>query len=128
MTITKQQEDRLLAELSACETVVWDALTRGDQLADGAALADTFLGVYPDGFSGKCEHVQQLENGATIRSYQLSMQRVMALGAEHAVLSYRADFLRAGKTRSEAMYVSSIWQRKAGSWINVFSQDTPAES
>lgn len=126
MTISQQQDNQLLAELSACEASVWDALTCGDRQADDAALADTFLGVYSDGFAKKCDHVQQLGSGPTMQSYHLSVHRVVALGAEHAVLSYRADFLRAGKADPEAMYVSSIWQRKAGGWINIFSQDTVA--
>ncbi|MFN4099589.1 MAG: DUF4440 domain-containing protein [Pararhodobacter sp.] len=126
MTIRQEQEIRLLAELSACESRVWDALVRGDRQADDAALANDFLGVYSTGFATKIEHVQQLASGATMRSYRLSMQRVMALGEEHAVLSYRADFMRSGKGERESMYVSSIWQRRSGSWINIFSQDTPA--
>ncbi|MBR2657351.1 MAG: nuclear transport factor 2 family protein [Loktanella sp.] len=126
MTISQEHDDQLLVELCACEVSVWDALTRGDRQADDGALADIFLGVYSDGFAGKCDHVQQLGSGATMQSYRLSMHRVMALGAEHAVLSYRVDFLRAGKADPEAMYVSSIWQRRAGGWINIFSQDTIA--
>ncbi|MEO8243171.1 MAG: DUF4440 domain-containing protein [bacterium] len=124
--ISAQQDEQLLAELGRCETGVWDALIRGDIAADAAALADNFLGVYADGFAVKADHVQSLEHGATMQSYDLSSMRVMALGADHAVLSYRADFLRVGQARPEAMYISSIWQRTAAGWINVFSQDTSA--
>lgn len=126
MTINSERVQQLLDEISVCEAAVWGALVRGDQQADDAALADSFLGVYSDGFAQKVDHVQQLRNGATMQSYELSMLRAMPLGTEHAVLSYRADFLRVGKAKSEAMYISSIWQRKSGSWINIFSQDTLA--
>lgn len=121
-----QGNGELLAELQACETRVWESLVRGDKRADAEALHPNFLGVYPDGFAAKTDHVQQLENGPTIKNFELSDCRVLSLGHDHAVFSYRANFLKATKTVVEAMYVSSIWQRTDGGWINVFSQDTPA--
>jgi hypothetical protein len=27
----------------------------------------------------------------------------------------------------QSMYVSSLWCRRDGAWLNVFSQDTPAD-
>ncbi|WP_306116136.1 MULTISPECIES: nuclear transport factor 2 family protein [unclassified Roseovarius] len=126
MTETNGNADGLLAELTACECAVWDALLRGDAKADAAALDESFLGVYPDGFSGKAAHIGQLEDGPTIKAYTLSDLRARALGPDHAILSYRADFERPSGPRAEVMYVSSIWQRRGASWINIFSQDTPA--
>ena len=117
----------LLDSLIACERRVWDALVAGDMAADALALHADFLGVYGDGFSGKAEHVAQLAQGATVQSYALHDCRVMALGPDHAVLSYRADFQRRGHVETEVMYVSSIWQRDGQGWVNLFSQDTPAE-
>ena len=122
----ESQFNQLLFELEACETSVWEALVRGDALADKAALHDDFLGVYSDGFSEKTDHVQQLDDGPTITSFELTNCRILSLGNDHAVFSYRADFIRTGNGAAEAMYVSSIWQRSKGSWLNVFSQDTPA--
>ena len=118
----------LLAELKLCETGVWDALVHGNKQADSDALHDTFLGIYPDGFSGKTDHVQQLEHGPTVKSYELSNLRALQLGADHTVLSYRADFTRMHQTEIETMYVSSIWRRLGNGWINILSQDTPAIS
>lgn len=115
-----------LEELRLCESDIWEALVRGDRQADHAALDDSFLGVYSDGFANKIDHVQQLVDGPTVVSYELSDLRVLSLGNEHAVLSYRADFLRRKKTEPEAMYVSSIWRRAEQGWVNIFSQDTPA--
>ena len=115
----------LRAELRECEEHIWEALVSGDQRADDEALAESFLGVYSDGFSGKSDHVRQLTDGPTIKSYKLSDLRVRKLGNDHAVLSYRAAFCRRTRTDPEEMYVSSIWQRAGEGWINIFSQDTP---
>ena len=120
-----QTTTALLAALTACETAVWDALVRGDAAADAAALAGDFLGVYSDGFARKSDHVGQLANGPTVQSYTLSQCTARALGPVHALLCYRAQFLRPGQDTAEAMYVSSVWQRTDAGWINIFSQDTP---
>jgi len=120
------QNSKLLAELLRSETGVWNALVAGDQKADADALDGNFLGVYPDGFSGKEGHVGQLAKGSTIESYKLSDHRVLELGKQNAVLSYRALFTRRSRNESEAMYVSSIWRRRNDRWVNIFSQDTPA--
>jgi len=128
MTEKWDQNHTLLAELTECENHVWDALVDGDRHADEAALGERFLGVYPDGFAGKTQHVQQLSNGSTMHSYTLSDIRVLTLGTDHAVLSYRAEFCRRNQNKLEGMYVSSIWERVDGGWINIFSQDTPSEN
>ncbi len=116
----------LLDEILACEIRVWDALVSGDAAADGTALADDFLGVYPDGFAGKDSHTGQLTDGATVARFALSEPRVMPLGPGHVLLAYHARYVRIGRDEPEEMYVSSIWRRDDGGWVNVFSQDTPA--
>jgi len=116
----------LLDEILACETSVWQALVTGDAKADSGALAEGFLGVYPDGFAGKSDHCGQLSNGPTVAQFTLSEARVMALGPDHVLLAYRAAYTRIGRQQSETMFVSSIWGRSAAGWVNVFSQDTPA--
>ncbi|MDT8343860.1 MAG: nuclear transport factor 2 family protein [Thermohalobaculum sp.] len=107
------------------ETGVWEALAAGDGARDGAALAPDFLGVYPDGFATRDEHVAQLDGGPTVASFALSAARLIALGADHALLCYCATFTRAGGAASERMLVSSVWRRTTEGWRNVFSQDTP---
>lgn len=116
----------LLAELLAAETAVWQALVAGDAAADRALLAADFLGVYPDGFAGCEAHVAQLAAGPTVARFRLSDARALALGEGHALLAYRADYRRIGRSDDEAMYVSSVWRRGPEGWRNLFSQDTPA--
>jgi len=118
--------DRLRDTLLACETRVWDALVTGDSAADSAALAEGFLGVYPDGFSGKADHVAQLAAGPSVRQYSLSDLRIIPLGPEHAAIVYCADYVGLGRDETSRMYVTSIWRAEGGRWINILSQDTPA--
>lgn len=120
--------DKLQEQITALETQVWQALVTGDKDADARHLSEGFLGVYPDGFAAKADHTGQLEGGPTVTTYTLDNHHLRVLGADHALLSYRARFQRCGRDTSEVMYVSSIWERRGAGWINIFSQDTPAQS
>ena len=119
------QEPPLLSELMAAEEGIWNALVAGDAAADADALAEEFLGVYPTGFAGKSDHAGQLQGGPTVEAYRLSGARILPLGEDRALLAYHAAYRRPGMAE-EAMYVSSIWERRESAWINLFSQDTPA--
>lgn len=114
-------------EILAYERRVWDALMQGDSAADTALLHAEFIGVYPDGFAGRDGHVRQLENGPTIASYSLGDVTIKALGSDHALICYCAEFQRTSRDTSEQMFVSSVWRRDGASWINIFSQDTPSD-
>ena len=112
------------------ESEVWEALVRGDPEADSQLLSADFLGVYPSGFADRSEHAGQLDNGPTAGSYAISEAELRVITDEHVLLSYRADWtrIRQGNTGDlETMYVSSLWSHVDKRWINVFSQDTPAE-
>ncbi|MEO0861805.1 MAG: nuclear transport factor 2 family protein [Pseudomonadota bacterium] len=115
----------LMADLLAAERAVWTALCTGDAAADRAALHADFLGVYPDGFADRAAHGAQLADGPSIDTFTLSQTRVLPLAEGLALLSYRATFHRPGGAE-EVMWVSSLWRRQGGDWVNLFSQDTPA--
>jgi hypothetical protein len=110
------------------ETKVWDALRRGDAEADASLLAEDFLGVYPSGFADRSDHAGQLANGPTVADFELRDARLMVLSDDDVLLSYRADWRRFStreRAPAESMYISSLWSRRAGGWVNVFSQDSP---
>ena len=117
-----------LAHLLELEEQVWKALVSGDREADERLLADEFLGVYASGHAGKAEHAGQMDAGAVVAHYRLSEAKLLPLGEGLALLSYRADWQRVSRKTEkaeEAMYVSSLWRRRAdGRWQNLFSQDT----
>jgi hypothetical protein len=119
-------------DLDGCvelETQVWDALVRGDAGEDARLLADDFLGVYPSGFADRSDHAGQLANGPTVADFELLESRIMVLSDSDVLLSYRAEYHRVSNSphpAAKSMYVSSLWSRRSGHWVNVFSQDTPA--
>lgn len=109
----------------AVERGVWDALVDGDATTDRGALAPHFLGVYPTGFASADDHAEQLADGPTVQSYDLSDARTLVVADGHVMLAYLATYRRHGSDVDEQMYVSSLWSQLDGAWKNVFSQDTP---
>lgn len=109
------------------ERRVWDALSRGDALADAACLHEDFVGVYSTGFSNREQHAAQLKAGPIVQSYEISQAQIMIIQQDLVMLIYRADFFRPDFANAlECMYVSSLWRHYPTGWLNIFSQDTGA--
>ena len=124
----EQPPDLAIEDFIRLETAVWRALVSGDAATDERFLADDFLGVYPTGFADRSDHVGQLADGPTVAEFTLSDERMLVLSDSAVLLAYRADYrraLRSAGSEPETMYVSSLWCRRDGRWVNVFSQDTP---
>ena len=120
----------MIEDFIRLETQVWQALADGDADADGRMLSHDFLGVYPTGFADRTAHVEQLVDGSTVASYALHDARMLTVSESAVLLSYRAEFERPTSTavsKLHCMYVSSLWCLRDGEWLNVFSQDTPAD-
>ena len=128
-TLNMHAGDMDLDAFIELETRVWDALRRGDADEDTRLLAEDFLGVYSIGFATRADHAGQLATGPTVAEFELHDARLMVLSENDVLLSYRAEWRRlsAGQPGpAESMYISSLWSRRDGRWVNVFSQDSPA--
>ena len=126
MADSPQPNKKLLEEILSLETRVWQALVAGDPVADGRMLTTDFLGVYPSGFATKAEHCAQLSDGSVMKSFALSQAKLRVISPIAVLLSYCADYQRTGSANKDVMYITSLWERGAGGWLNSFSQDTPA--
>ncbi|MEX0340461.1 MAG: DUF4440 domain-containing protein [Arenibacterium sp.] len=123
-----EENDKPIATLDlmlSLETNVWQALQQGNAASDLAALSKDFIGVYPSGLSDREGHAEQLSDGPSILSYQITSPQFQIIGPGCAMLIYHARYHRVGRTNAEEMYVSSLWQWQDGTWRNRFSQDTP---
>lgn len=109
----------------ARERLVWEALLAGDADADATLLADDFVGVSPTGFATRNDHAELLSAGPTVADYSIVQPVLLAISADAALLAYEARYRRCGSDTLEGMYVSSLWCRRDGEWVNTFSQDTP---
>jgi hypothetical protein len=118
--------DHDIEQFIRLEREVWEALANGDGEADARLLSHDFLGVYTVGFADRAAHVAQLADGPTISEFSLGEARLMALSDDMVLLAYRAQFTRPGEDAAEAVLISSIWSERDGTWVNIFSQDTPS--
>ena len=109
----------------ALEERVWQAQVSGDAAAEREVLPEDFLGVDTGGFNDLERHLAQLADGPITAQYALSEARLLRLGEDAALLSYRAYARSPGAEVEEVFYISSLWQRREGRWWNTFSQDTP---
>lgn len=113
-------------DLLRLETAVWQALVDGDLAADAALLAEDFVGLTPTGFSDRADHLAGISAGPTVAAFDLSEARVVTVSDGAHLLLYRAVYERVDTPgSSDSMFVASLWCRRAGRWVNVFSQDTP---
>lgn len=127
MQDTENKPAPTLDQMLSLEKQVWTALVDGNAQADRALLSPDFLGVYPSGFANRDDHVGQFADAPTMATYELSEAKLRVLTSDIVLLTYRADYTRPDATGSEAMLISSLWERRHDVWINSFSQDTPLE-
>ena len=112
----------------ALEEQVWQAQVSGDAAAEREVLPADFLGVTGGGFADLERHLDELADGPITARYALSQARLLRLGEDAVLLSYRADARAPGAVHEERFYISALWQRREGRWWNTFSQDTPGTS
>lgn len=116
----------VLQETLTLEKQVWDALVAGDREADESLLTLDFLGVYPTGFATRADHSEQLAGTPQFKDFSITQARVIEINSDTRMLAYKARFRRPWPDApTEEMYVSSLWIRSDGAWLNRFSQDTP---
>ena len=107
------------------ESTMWNALVDGDGASADRLLSSDYLGVYTTGFSDRDEYIRALANGPVVASFDISESRLLVVADDSILYSYRADFRTAAGGPVEVMFISSLWCEREGTWVNVFSQDTP---
>jgi hypothetical protein len=120
--------DLTIDKFERLETAMWNSLVEGDGLAADRLLSADYLGVYTTGFSDRAEYIAALANGPIVASFKISKSRIFVVCDTAVLYSYRADFKSRRDLPTEAMYISSLWCKREGRWVNVFSQDTPGET
>lgn len=109
----------------ALEEQVWQAQVTGEAAAERELLPGDFLGVDTGGFNDLERHLDQLADGPITESFALSEARLLRVGEDAVLLSYRADARAPGEQAAETFFITSLWQKRGDRWWNTFSQDTP---
>ena len=123
-----QQEvrtDALRDEIVAQERAGLDALKTGDLTAFANSTADDAVFVDAAGPASK-EQVMRNVAGFRLSDYSMSDVRFVALSADSGLIVYRIAETGTshGKEFTAKAIVSSLWVRRGGKWMCMFSQET----
>ena len=120
--------DALRDEIVAQERAGLDALKTGDLTAFANSTADDAVFVDAAGPAGKAE---VLKNTANFRlsDYTMSDVRFVPLSRDSGLIVYRLaeSGTSHGKEFTGKVNVSSLWLKRGGKWVCVFSQETGAK-
>ena len=119
----------LESELVGNEQRIADSEKNKDQSFLAEALADNFIYVAYNGLVLTKDKIVQSLKFLDISNYQMENFKLRSLDENSAVLTYDLIIEGAigGRELPHRQYASSVWVRKAGHWIMVLHQETPAK-
>jgi hypothetical protein len=116
-----------VADALAREQAVWQAV-KDHRLDDfAAAMAPSYLGLYPDGPRTVAADVAQIRQ-VDLRSFEISAFQLLPVDPETLAVTYRIDV--AGQAHDTAFsgryWVSSVWHRIGGKWRAILHSQVQA--
>lgn len=126
-----QKADAVSQWLIAEEKSSWDLAIEHDAAAYTALHAPNFFTVSGSGVSDKSHSESSaMDEHVSFASCRLTEFDVHFTGENAALITYRvgASGLDHGKDFKIDQYVSSLWMKRDGRWLNVFYQATPKEA
>jgi uncharacterized protein (TIGR02246 family) len=118
----------LREQIVAQERAGLDALKTGDLTAFAASTAEDAVFVDAQGAATKAEVMQHTAD-FRLHDYTMADVRFVPLAAESGLIVYTLTESGAshGKEFSARVHVSSVWLKRDGRWMCVFSQETAAK-
>jgi len=106
----------------------WDAVKTKDYGTYLESLAEDFVDVLPDGINTKGQEKEAVKQ-LTIHDYKWEGLRVLHFSPDVTLLVYKATQKATfgGQALPTPTWVSSLWMKRNGRWLNVFIQETKAE-
>jgi len=105
----------------------WEAIKHKDKKAYGELLADDYQGVEVDG-GGERTKIQAINElvEANVFDYSLWGFKLIPAGPDAALLIYEVTmtFPPKAQVRLSRVYISELWEKRAGEWREVHYQET----
>jgi hypothetical protein len=116
-------EDQIIAK----EREGLDALKAGNVELFGKLTADDAVLVDAHGPASKAQVLQNV-TGFKVTDYSMEGMKFVPLSRDSGLISYKISEKgnSHGKEFTAQAYVSSIWVKRAGNWVCLFSQETEA--
>jgi ketosteroid isomerase-like protein len=124
-----QEQDALRQRIVSKEREELEAVKRGDSAAFASLIADDAVFVDPRGTAGKAEVVK---NTAEFKLLEYAMDDIkfVPVSPISGVVAYRLTEkgVAHGHEFSGQVHASALWVQRDGTWLCVFSQETPART
>ncbi len=119
--------DGLREQIIAQERAELDALKTGDLTTFAASTADGAIFVDVHGAASKAEVVEHTA-AFRLNEYTMDDVRFVPVSPDSGLIVYTLSESGTshGKEFSSRVYVSSLWLKRSGRWLCVFSQETAA--
>ena len=120
-------DSALEAELTVMEKQSWDAWQKRDGAFFSNFLSDDHVEVGDQGIAGKKAVVGVVGSPVcVVKSYDVDSFSLTVIDADTALLNYHArqDTLCNGQPVPSPAWVSSLYVRRGGRWLNVLYQQT----
>jgi uncharacterized protein (TIGR02246 family) len=117
-------------DVKALEKAMWQAWAKHDLAIFEERLADDHVHVSASGIiAGKAANLADMKDACEVRSWKLGDIKVQQLGSDAALLSYEADQdATCGGEKSPAhVYVTVVWKKTGGKWVNSSYHETGAK-
>jgi hypothetical protein len=128
--LDRHEDERSSAEIQHdlvdLERRGWEALTSPDGAAFYAeVLSDDAVMVFPDTVLTRQESLSAIAGAAPWSSFSLEDVRVLPVGTEGGIITYRAVANRGAESTYDAV-MTSVYAKRAGAWRLVLHQQTPS--
>jgi uncharacterized protein (TIGR02246 family) len=116
-------------DVKALEAAMWQAWAKHDLATFEERLTDDHIHVAANGLiAGKKENLAAMKEPCEVRSWKLGDIRVVPLGSDAALLGYEAnqDATCDGEKLPSHIYVTVVWKKVGGKWMNASYHETGA--
>jgi hypothetical protein len=114
-------------DVVSLEKQTWELWQKHDKTGFAALMDNDFIAVDTHGVAVKMQNVADIDN-LIKESYDLSDFQVHRVASDVVFLTYRAKLKGRykGNRIDGTYYVSSVWAKRQGKWLNVLYHETRA--
>ena len=113
-------------EVIGYEKKSWIAGKNKERAVYAGMLAEDFRRITEDGLTNRNDELRDL-NTVDLQEYSLSDMRGTEVSADVVLLTYKfyVQLSADGQPFAGTFFASSLWAKRQGKWVSVFTQETP---
>jgi hypothetical protein len=128
-TLLSPPAARAADDIKALEQAMWEAWAKHDLAVFEARLTEDHVHIASSGMIvGKAANLADLKNPCEVKSWKLGDMREQQLGSDAVLLAYEADQdgTCGGQKLAPHLYVTVVWKKVGGKWMNASYHESSA--